>query len=42
MRDFVNKLLKDSVEIDSNMELDIERADRVLAPPPAGDRNTWL
>ncbi|KAM4578642.1 uncharacterized protein V3H82_008008 [Fundulus diaphanus] len=39
IRDFVDKLIKDTLEIEPTMELDIERAHRALAPPPAGDRN---
>lgn len=42
MRDFVEKLLKDTLEIDPNTELDIERAHQALAPPPAGGKNIRL
>ncbi|CAI5691467.1 unnamed protein product [Oreochromis niloticus] len=38
MMDFVEKLLRDTLEINPTAELDIERAHRALAPRPAGDR----
>lgn len=38
MVEFVEKLLRDALEIPQTTELDIERAHRALAPRPSGDR----
>lgn len=38
MIDFVEKLLRDTLEINPATELDIERAHRALAPRPTGDK----
>lgn len=38
MMDFVEKLLRNTLEIPASVRLDIERAHRALAPRPAGDR----